>query len=100
MAGGKVNRFEVRPGDFGLSEVPVEALAGGDAARNAEIICGVLDGAKGPARIAVLLNAAAALRVTGFAGDLRVAAERAAEAIDSGDAKRMLDRWAHFTQSE
>lgn len=99
LSSGKVSRFEVRPGDFGLSEVPVEALAGGDAARNAEIIRGVLDGVRGPARIAVLLNAAAALRVTGVTGDLRVAAERAAEAIDSGDAKRTLERWAHFTQS-
>jgi anthranilate phosphoribosyltransferase len=98
LSGGTVSRFEVRPGDFGLSEVPVEALAGGDAARNAEIIRGVLDGVQGPARVAVLLNAAAALRVTGLAGDLRAAAERAAEAIDSGDAKRTLERWADFTQ--
>jgi anthranilate phosphoribosyltransferase len=98
-ASGKVSRFEVRPGDFGLSEVPVEALAGGDAARNAEIIRDVLDGVRGAARAAVLLNAAAALRVTGFADDLRGATERAAQAIDSGDAKQTLERWAHFTQS-
>jgi anthranilate phosphoribosyltransferase len=98
-ADGKVREFEVRPSDFGLSDVPVEALAGGGAARNAEIIRDVLDGAQGPPRVAVLLNAAAALRVTGLAGDLRAAAERAAEAIDRGDAKRMLERWAHFSQS-
>jgi anthranilate phosphoribosyltransferase len=58
-----------------------------------------LDGVKGPPRVAVLLNAAAALRVTGLAGDLRAAAERAAEAIDRGDAKRILEHWAHFSQS-
>ena len=98
-ADGQVREFEVRPRDFGFSEVPVEALAGGDAACNAEIIRSVLDGAKGPPRVAVLLNAAAALRVTGLAGDLRVAAERVAEAVDSGDAKRMLERWVHFSQS-
>lgn len=98
-ANGKVSRMEVRPRDFGLSQVPVEDLAGGDAGRNAEIVRTVLDGQQGPARVAVLLNAAAALRVTGFADDLRVATERAAHAIDSGDAKRTLERWAHFTQS-
>jgi anthranilate phosphoribosyltransferase len=98
-ADGKVREFEVRPSDFGLSDVPVEALAGGDASRNAEIIRDVLDGVKGPPRVAVLLNAAAALRITGLAGDTRAAAERAAEAIDRGDAKRMLERWAHFSQS-
>ena len=98
-ADGKVREFEVRPSDFGLSDVPVEALAGGDASRNAEIIRDVLDGVKGPPRVAVLLNAAAALRITGLVGDTRAAAERAAEAIDRGDAKRMLERWAHFSQS-
>ncbi len=99
LASGEVSRFEVRPGDFGLAAVPIETLAGGDAARNAEIIRGVLDGQQGPARVAVLVNAAAALRLTELADDSRVAAERAAEAIDNGDAKRMLERWARFTLS-
>jgi len=99
LADGEVSRFEVCPRDFGLSEVPVEALCGGDAARNAEIIRGVLDGRQGPARVAVVLNAAAALLVTGLAGGTRAAAERAAEAIDRGDAAQMLERWAQFTRS-
>ena len=98
LADGEVSRFEVCPRDFGLSEVPIGALGGGDATRNAEIIRDVLNGMQGPARVAVLLNAAAALHVTGIAVDLRVAAERAAEAIDSGDAKQLLQRWAHFTR--
>lgn len=94
----RVSRFEVSPRDFGLSEVPLEELRGGDAARNAEIIRTVLDGDPGAARVAVVLNAAAALRVTGFADHPTGAAERAAEAIDSGAAKRVLERWAQFTQ--
>lgn len=98
LSDGQVTRFEVSPRDFGLSEVPLEELRGGDAARNAQIIRTVLDGDPGPARIAVILNTAAALRVTGFAGDLTAAAERAAEAIDSGAAQRALERWAQFTQ--
>lgn len=98
LADGEVSRFEVCPSDFGLSEVPVESLGGGDAACNAAIIRDVLDARKGPARIAVVLNAAAALCVTGVAGDPRTAAEQAAEAIDNGDAKQMLARWAQFTQ--
>jgi len=98
LSDGRVSRFEVSPRDFGLSEVPLEELRGGDAARNAEIIRTVLDGDPGSARIAVVLNAAAALRVTGFADNPTAAAERAAEAIDSGAAKRALERWAQFTQ--
>ncbi len=91
--------FEVAPSDFGLSEVPVEALRGGDAPRNAEIIRGVLGGEQGPARVAVVLNAAAALCVAGVADTPRVAAERAAEAVDSGAATATLERWAQFTRA-
>jgi anthranilate phosphoribosyltransferase len=98
LANGKVTTFEIRPRDFGLSEAPIEALRGGDAQRNAEIIGGVLDGESGPARVAVVLNAAAALCVTELSSDRRAAAERAAEAIDSGAAKQTLERWAELTR--
>lgn len=98
LTDGNVTTFEISAGDFGLSEVPIEALRGGDARRNAEIIAGVLDGDQGPARVAVLLNAAAALCVTGLASDRRAAADQAAEAVDSGAAKATLERWAQFTR--
>ncbi len=98
LADGTVSTFEVSPDDFGLPEVPIEALRGGDARRNAEIIRSVLGGERGPARVAVLLNAAAALCVTEMASGPRVAAERAADAIDSGAAKQTLERWAQFTR--
>jgi anthranilate phosphoribosyltransferase len=95
---GKISTFEVTPYDFGLSEVPIEALRGADATRNAEIIRSVLGGEQGPARVAVLLNAAAALCVAGIADDPKAAAERAAEAVDSGAATETLERWAQFTR--
>jgi anthranilate phosphoribosyltransferase len=95
---GHVSTFEVSPEDFGLAAVPAEALRGGDAPRNAEIIRSVLGGEQGPARVAVLLNAAAALCVAGVASDPRAGAERAAEAVDSGAATETLERWAQFTR--
>jgi anthranilate phosphoribosyltransferase len=98
LARGQVTTFTVTPGDFGITPVPLEALRGGDARRNAEIIRGVLRKEQGPARDAVILNAAAALRVAGLESDLRLAAERAADGIDSGAAQRSLERWARFTQ--
>jgi anthranilate phosphoribosyltransferase len=99
LAEGEVRTFELSPRDFGLPEVPIEALRGGDASRNAEIIRAVLRGDEGPARVAVLMNAAAALRVAGLATDPRNAVHRAAEAIDSGAAATTLERWAQLTQS-
>ncbi len=98
LAGGVVTTFEVTPGDFGVQEVSLEALRGGDAQRNAEIITKVLEGDDGPPRAAVVLNAAAALCVSGLCEDRRDAAARAARAIDSGEAKRKLEQWAELTR--
>ncbi len=50
----------------------------------------MLDGAEGPYRDIVLLNAAAALVVADKAGDLKAGVGQAAEAIASGRAKETL----------
>ena len=89
---GAIRRFEVAPEDAGLPRAEPDDLKGGDAATNAAIVRSVLDGAPGPARDIVLLNAAAALIVAGRAGDLREGVRLAAEAIDSGKASTTLDR--------
>ena len=77
----------------------MEALRGADAAYNAEVARRVLDGERGAVRDAVLLNSAAALVALEPADaplteQLRVQMAKAAESIDSGAAKRTLERWA------
>ena len=54
-----------RPEDAGLPRAPIEAIRGGDAALNAATLQALLQGATGPYRDTVLLNAAAALIVAG-----------------------------------
>ncbi|MBS0482318.1 MAG: anthranilate phosphoribosyltransferase [Proteobacteria bacterium] len=81
------------PGDAGLPEAPVAAIRGGDAAYNAAALRALLMGEPGPYRDAVLLNAAAALIVAGEAADWHSGTEEAAEAIDKGLAKALLDCW-------
>jgi anthranilate phosphoribosyltransferase len=81
-----------------LELVPVEALRGADASYNAEVARRLLDGERGPVRDAVLLNSAAALTALQpgsgtLAERIRAAMERAAESIDSGAARRTLERW-------
>ncbi|MCX5282835.1 anthranilate phosphoribosyltransferase [Streptomyces sp. NBC_00198] len=95
---GKVTEEHFHPRDVGLDVVPVEALRGADAAYNAEVARRLLDGETGPVRDAVLLNSAAALVALSpadapLADQLRAGMAKAAEAIDSGAAKRTLDRW-------
>jgi len=88
---GSLNTFEIDPLDFGISSPSRDALIGGDARRNAEIITSILQGkTTGTARDAVLLNSAAALTVAGIAPDLQSAWALAAESIDSGKALGVL----------
>jgi anthranilate phosphoribosyltransferase len=88
---------EVSPEDAGLARHPLEALRGGDAAFNAEALRRLLLGEEGAYRDAVLLNSAGALIVAGEARDWREGVEEAAEAIDKGLAKALLDCWIAVT---
>ncbi|HEY6870140.1 MAG TPA: anthranilate phosphoribosyltransferase [Novosphingobium sp.] len=76
-----------------LPAAPIEAIRGGDPAFNAAALARLLQGEPGPYRDAVLFNAAAALLVAGVATDWAEAAEEAAETIDRGLAKALLDCW-------
>ena len=72
-------------------------LEGGDATVNAAILTAILDGTlTGPKRDLVALNAAAGLVITGIAADLIEGLGLANEAIDSGAAIAVLDRWRNF----
>lgn len=89
---GRLSERVVTPEDFGIDHVPLEALAGGDAAANAAIVLGLLRGEPHAAAAAVVLNAAAALHVV-RGGDLRACAAEARAAIETGRALATLETW-------
>jgi anthranilate phosphoribosyltransferase len=88
---GKVSTFKISPRNAGLPDAKPADLIGGDAVENAAHIRAVLQGNQGPLRDIVLLNAAAALLVAGKAKTLRDGVALAAESIDSGKAKAVLE---------
>ncbi|MBW5421751.1 anthranilate phosphoribosyltransferase [Streptomyces sp. BG9H] len=95
---GAVREEAFDPRDVGIELVPVEALRGADASYNAEVALRLLDGESGPVRDAVLLNSAAALVALDptdatLVEQIRAGIEKAAQAIDSGAAKKALERW-------
>ena len=96
---GMVRTYTVTPEDFGVSRAALEAVVGGDASQNAETILAILGGQRGARRDIVVINAAAALVVSGLAGDFKEGAHRAAQVIDSGAAKKKLDELAAFCSS-
>ena len=94
---GKVSSFEVTPEDAGLPRARLDDIKGGDPAANAAHMTQLLDGRRGPLRDIVLLNSAAALIVAGRARDLRQGADQAADAIDQGKARRVLEKLVAIT---
>jgi anthranilate phosphoribosyltransferase len=102
--GGEVRTETLDAQAFGIAPATREDLRGGSAEVNAGVFRALVAGEPGPVRSAVLLNAAAA--VVAFDGPparladaFPSALERVAEAIDSGTAERLLQRWADFSTS-
>jgi anthranilate phosphoribosyltransferase len=104
--GGEVAKTEFSPAALGLRQASLADLRGGDAAHNAAVARAVLAGEHGPVRDIVLLNAAAALAAAaGVPGPEAVTSAladgyaRAAEAVDSGSASALLDRWIEVSRA-
>lgn len=90
-----IHEATLSPEDFGLvtrSTADRGPLLAADAEESAACIRSVLDGEPGPRRDIVVLNAAALLWAAGRAADLVEATHLAAAAIDSGQARSVLER--------
>jgi anthranilate phosphoribosyltransferase len=98
LSGGEVREYEITPRDVGLEDVRIDELAGGDPARNAQMIEAVLGGERGAARSAVVMNAAAALIVAEAAKSWNEAARLAERSIDEGSAAGALERLRRATK--
>ena len=97
---GGIRRFTLTPENFGMKRAPLAALLGGNAADNAELIRGVFNNEAGPRRDITVMNAAAALMVSGIAQDFQEGARLAAAAISSGAAKEKLAGLTAFSNQQ
>lgn len=95
---GKMKEVVLHPEDVGLPVYPNEAIVGGYAAENAEILRNVLKGKKGPHRDTVLLNAGIGIFTGGKADTIKEGVEIAREMIDSGAALEKLHRLIEASQ--
>lgn len=93
---GEITTAEFTPEDFGVARSPVETIVGGDSAANLAITLAVLDGERGPHRDATIINAAPAIVVGGLAEGFVDAAALAAQAIDSGAARAVVENIRSF----
>ena len=103
ISDGELTQSVFNPADLGIAFAPITALAGGDAAYNAEMTMKIFSGAKGAMRDAVALNAAFA--IAAFKADFNLPLQTqiangfvlANKAIDSGAALAIVKKWAQLT---
>lgn len=100
---GTVRPDVLDPVSVGIAAADPQALKGGSAPFNAEVVRRLLAGEQGPVRDAVLLNAAAAIAAFDGVLDSAQAAVRhglpiAAAAIDDGSAAALLLAWVELSQ--
>jgi anthranilate phosphoribosyltransferase len=98
LSEGELATYEVTAEQVGLESAPDGAVGAGTPVANARVLRRVLDGGPGTERSLALLNAAAAIYVSGRAGSLADGVERARDSIDSGAALATLERYLEFSR--
>lgn len=90
LENGETKKMIVTPEDAGLPLYDLEAIRGGEAKENAEILKSILEGEKGARRDTVLLNAGIGLFANGKVQTIQEGVQLAKESIDSGAALSKL----------
>ena len=91
LRSGVLEEIEITPEQAGLERMPLQQIAGGTPAENAERLAALLSGRGGEADMAVVaLNAGALLATAGKARDLREGVSIAFDALRSGRANATL----------
>ncbi len=96
---GAINCYTIQPEDFGIARGKVSDLAVDHADESLAVIKGVFDNQAGPARDIVVLNAGAAIYAANLVDSLAAGVEKAAEVIESGQARTKLDALVSLTNS-
>lgn len=95
---GIITEKTISPEDFGLPTATPDNLKGGDAEENATALRDLLSGTKNSYRDIVLANISAVLNIHSKAENLIDGVQIAAEAIDNGNAMKVLEGYIKFTQ--
>lgn len=101
---GQMRQEKFNPAEIGMERFPLSALVGGTPEENADITRAIFAGKSGAYREAVLINAAAS--IAAFKGDFKLGVAQqfangyvlAKQAIDSGAAAQLVERWAALSK--
>jgi len=95
---GEIREYELHPSQLGLELYDRRAIQVNTVEDSKAMILAVLENQPGPALNIVLLNAGAAIYVSGHAKSVETGIERARRVIAKGEAKQKLDEFVAFTQ--
>ncbi len=95
---GEIREYEIHPSQLGLELYDRRAIQVNTVEESKAMIQAVLENQPGPALNIVLLNAGAAIYVSGHARSIETGIERARRVIAKGEAKQKLDDFVVFTQ--
>jgi anthranilate phosphoribosyltransferase len=94
----QLRSYEISPEDVGLARAEPAALAGGTPDVNAATTRRIFAGETGPPRDLAVLNAGAAIYVSGMVDSLEEGVRAAEAAIDDGRATNALDALSELSQ--
>ena len=96
LKNGIVSTYTLTPESLGILKASPGDIIGGSPQENARDLLGIFKGQKGPKRDLVVINAAAALYVSGIVGSIRQAIPIAEDAIDSGKVMVKFNQFRTF----
>ena len=99
LSGEEIEEIEITPEDAGLERAPLKVVTGGDVQENAARLKALLAGdASRPEEDIVILNTAALLMTAGKSATLKQAAALARDALSSGGAGQVLERFVEASR--
>lgn len=98
LKNGRINEYVLNPRQFSLDLHEVKSIRVQDAAQSAVMVKSVLAGEKIPARDIVLLNAGAAIYISGLVDNMQQGIEHAAQILDNGAAQAKLEQLLNLSQ--
>ncbi|MDI9396059.1 MAG: anthranilate phosphoribosyltransferase [Euryarchaeota archaeon] len=97
LKNGKVTTYTLTPESLGMLRANPADIKGASPKENARDLLCIFKGQRGPKRDLIIINAAAALYVSGIVGSIRQAIPIAEDAIDSGKVMVKFNQFRTFT---
>jgi anthranilate phosphoribosyltransferase len=86
-----ITTYTIQPDDFGLDLADLKTIQVENAEASKAMMLDVLNGSQGPHRNITILNAGAAIYISGISSTLKEGIEKAASVIDHGLALKKLE---------